>query len=443
MPGESPSNGRRAGVGRRAESARPAVFSFLTARAARSRTGEPEQPGQTQPGQTMSQLQADERQAGERPPGDWPGREAPGYGAGDWQAPGPQQAAEPRQVQRRDRTPARRPELVSLARRMQSLAHREIELLDQLEAKVEDPELLKGLFAIDHLATRMRRQAESLAVLGGSGSRRQWTRSVPMQEVLRAATGEVEQYKRVRVVPPNDGVVHGTAVADVIHLVAELVENATKFSSSETSALVRAQFVRGGVTVEIDDRGLGIPPADQAQLNRLLADPGQLNPDEVLRGGHIGLYVVAVLARRHGIRVRLQNNVYGGTQAVVALPKTLLDAAPATYVPAPQQTQPQQAQTLSYAQTGPQAHQAPYAPAAPGQPDARTATGGTSGPHRSVVPGWAPGGPAGTAGPGGPPQAVHRPPLPVRDATASAPPREREREANTTEPGLRDDRPNR
>jgi len=284
--------------------------------------------------------------------------------------------------------------LVSLARRMQLLAHREIELLDQLESKVEDPELLKGLFAVDHLATRMRRQAESLAVLGGSASRRQWTRPVPMQEALRAAAAEVEQYSRVRVVPPNDGVVRGAGVADVIHLVAELMENATKFAPPETSALVRAQYVPNGVAIEIEDRGLGIPPADQARLNQLLTDPGQVDPDEVLHGGHIGLYVVALLARRHGIRVRLQNNIYGGTQAAVVLPKSLLDE--------------------SYG-----AHAAPSGFAAPpAQPDAWAATGGASGPHRSVVPGWAP--------PGSAPVPTTRPPLPTRDVTASMPQRERE-----------------
>lgn len=214
---------------------------------------------------------------------------------------------------------------VNLARRMQSLVHREIELLDDLEAKVEDPELLKGLFTVDHLATRMRRQSESLAVLGGSVSRRQWTRQVTMHEVLRAAIAEVEQYSRVKVVPPVEGVLRGAAVSDVIHLIAELVENATKFSPPRTTALLRAQKVAAGVAIEVEDRGLGILRADQQRMNALLNDPGTIDIDELLRDGRIGLFVVSTLARRHGIRVQLQHNIFGGTQAVVVLPGTLLE----------------------------------------------------------------------------------------------------------------------
>jgi signal transduction histidine kinase len=216
---------------------------------------------------------------------------------------------------------------VNLARRMQSLVHREIEMLDELEARVEDPDLLKGLFTVDHLATRLRRQSESLAVLGGSSSRRQWTRQVTMHEVLRAAVAEVEHYSRVKVVPPVEGVLRGAAVTDVIHLIAELVENATKFSAPHTTALLRAQHVTAGVAIEIEDRGLGMLPADQQRMNDLLADPGRMDIDELLRDGRIGLYVVASLARRHNVRVRVQNNIYGGTQAVVVLPKALLDQA--------------------------------------------------------------------------------------------------------------------
>lgn len=213
---------------------------------------------------------------------------------------------------------------VNLARRMQSLVHREIEMLDSLEAQVEDPDLLKGLFTVDHLATRMRRQSESLAVLGGSASRRQWTRQVTMHEVLRAAVAEVEQYSRVKIVPPVEGTVRGAAVADVIHLIAELVENATKFSAPRTQALLRAQQVTAGIAIEIEDRGLGMLPADQQRMNGLLAEPGRIDLDELLRDGRIGLYVVSTLARRHDIRVQLQGNIYGGTSAVVVLPRALL-----------------------------------------------------------------------------------------------------------------------
>lgn len=216
---------------------------------------------------------------------------------------------------------------VNLARRMQSLVHREIQMLDDLEAQVEDPDLLKGLFTVDHLATRMRRQSESLAVLGGAASRRQWTRQVTMHEVLRAAVAEVEQYSRVKVVPPVEGVLQDNAVSDVIHLIAELVENATKFSAPHTQALLRAQKVAAGLAIEVEDRGLGMVPADQQRMNGLLADPSRINIGDLLRDGRIGLFVVSTLALRHGIKVQLQNNIYGGTQAVVVLPRVLLDAA--------------------------------------------------------------------------------------------------------------------
>ncbi|MFF4669863.1 ATP-binding protein [Streptomyces sp. NPDC001279] len=213
---------------------------------------------------------------------------------------------------------------VNLARRLQSLVHREIQLLDELEHEVEDPDLLKGLFHVDHLATRMRRHAENLAVLGGAVSRRQWSSPVTMTEVLRSAIAEVEQYPRVKLVPPIAGTLRGHAVADVIHLLAELVENATVFSAPHTQVLLRAQQVTAGLALEVEDRGLGMPVEEQRRMNALLADPDQVSVARLLQDGRIGLFVVASLARRHGIAVRLQSNIYGGTQAVLVLPRTLL-----------------------------------------------------------------------------------------------------------------------
>ncbi|WP_329205271.1 ATP-binding protein [Streptomyces sp. NBC_00683] len=213
---------------------------------------------------------------------------------------------------------------VNLARRLQSLVHREIQILDELEHEVEDPDLLKGLFHVDHLATRIRRHAENLAVLGGAVSRRQWSNPVTMTEVLRSAIAEVEQYPRVKLVPPIDGTLRGHAVADVIHLLAELVENATVFSAPHTQVLLRAQRVTAGLALEVEDRGLGMPGPEQKRMNALLADPDQVNVAHLLQDGRIGLFVVASLARRHGIAVRLQSNIYGGTQAVLVLPQVLL-----------------------------------------------------------------------------------------------------------------------
>ncbi|MFJ6572748.1 sensor histidine kinase [Streptomyces sp. NPDC091292] len=254
---------------------------------------------------------------------------------------------------------------VNLARRLQSLVHREISILDELENEVEDPELLKGLFHVDHLATRIRRHAENLAVLGGAVSRRQWSNPVSVHEVLRSAIAEVEQYSRVRLVPPIDGTVRGHAVADVVHLMAELVENATVFSAPHTQVLLRVNPVTSGLAVEVEDRGLGMPVGEQKRMNDLLADPDQVNVASLLRDGRIGLLVVSQLAHRHGIAVRLQTNIYGGVQAVLVLPQDLLGGDDEQ----PPAARPRRAPALAAGAPGPTpASTAPHsgAPAAPG-----------------------------------------------------------------------------
>ncbi|MFE7764939.1 ATP-binding protein [Streptomyces sp. NPDC057438] len=230
---------------------------------------------------------------------------------------------------------------VNLARRLQSLVQREITILDDLENEIEDPDLLKGLFHVDHLATRIRRHAENLAVLGGAVSRRQWSNPVSMTEVLRSAIAEVEQYSRVKLVPPVDGTLRGHAVADVIHLLAELVENATVFSAPHTQVLLRANLVTSGLAVEVEDRGLGMPVDEQNKMNALLADPDQVNVASLLQDGRIGLFVVSQLARRHGIQVRLQSNIYGGVQAAFVVPQGLLGSEPGDLPHPRPQTQPQ------------------------------------------------------------------------------------------------------
>jgi signal transduction histidine kinase len=224
---------------------------------------------------------------------------------------------------------------VNLARRMQTLSHRAIQGLDELENQVEDPDLLKGLFRVDHLSTRMRRQAESLAVIGGAASRRQWSRPVTVYEVLRSAIAEVEHYNRVKVVPPVEGTLDGGAVADVIHLLAELIENATKFAPPHTQVLIRAEPVTAGLAIEVEDRGLGIPRDTQRRVNDLLADLDLVDVDELVQDGRIGLLVVSALSRRHHIAVKLNTNLYGGTQAVVVVPHELIGVEQ-------QETSPQQ-----------------------------------------------------------------------------------------------------
>ncbi|WP_446037908.1 sensor histidine kinase, partial [Streptomyces sp. SID1143] len=216
--------------------------------------------------------------------------------------------------------------LGNLARRLQTLAHREIRLIDELEHDIDDPDLLERVFAVDHLATRVRRHAENLAVLGGAAPHRRWNRPVHLSEVLRSAVAEIEQYPRVQLVPPVEGAVRGHAVTDIVHLLAELVENATVFSAPETQVLVRAQRVTAGIAVEIEDRGFGMSPGDRHHMNAVLTEPDRVDFPALVRDGRIGLYLVAALARRHGIVVQLRDNIYGGVQAVIVLPRRLLAA---------------------------------------------------------------------------------------------------------------------
>ncbi|MFD0328441.1 sensor histidine kinase [Streptacidiphilus monticola] len=217
---------------------------------------------------------------------------------------------------------------VNIARRLQSLVTRSLQELDALEGEVEDPELLGGLLRVDHLGTRLRRHVESLAVLGGATPRR-IGRPVAVYTVLRQALSEIEQYARVKILRPVEGTLKGHVVTDVIHLVAELIENATNFSRPETQVHVRAQLVAAGLAIEIDDRGLGIPLEERDRLERLLTRPDLVDLGEQLKDGRIGLFVVARLAQRHGIAVRAQSNIYGGTQAVVVIPLALLETEPA------------------------------------------------------------------------------------------------------------------
>ncbi|WP_405820803.1 ATP-binding protein [Streptomyces sp. NBC_00838] len=223
---------------------------------------------------------------------------------------------------------------VNIAQRLHALVNRALARLDDLESEVEDPDLLGGLFGVDHLVTQFRRQVESLAVMGGAVPRR-INKPVPLPTVLRQGVAEIEQYARVRVIQPPEGTLPGYAAAEVIHLLAELVENAARFSAPETQVTLRAERVPAGLAIEIDDRGLPMAPEKLDRMNRLLTRPDQFDIREQLEDGRIGLFVVAQIARRHDIDVALRRNIYGGTQAVVVLPSALLDAAP----PAPAQRQ--------------------------------------------------------------------------------------------------------
>jgi signal transduction histidine kinase len=213
----------------------------------------------------------------------------------------------------------------NLGRRLQSLVNREIQMLDELEKQIEDPEILEGIFAVDHLATRIRRQAENLGVLGGARAPRQWTKPLTMVTTLRSAMQEVEHYKRVKMVSPINGTLRGHNVTEIIHLLAELIENATAFSDPDTTVMLSAQNVTAGLAIEVEDRGLGIKSDDLERINDLLAGP-EINDAGVLLsdGRQIGLWVVAQLARRNDVKVRLARNIFGGTTAAVVVPHSLL-----------------------------------------------------------------------------------------------------------------------
>ena len=221
---------------------------------------------------------------------------------------------------------------VSLARRSLSLLQRQLRLIDDLEEKATHPAALADLFPLDHLTTRMRRHAEGLIILSGSVPGRGWTSPVPVIDVVRGAVAEVEDYKRVEVVTDSEDMVAGSVVADMIHLLAELVENATLFSPSGTRVEVRAERVGNGFAFEIEDRGLGIKPDELDAINDQLGSPADF---DLANADQLGLFVVGKLAARHGVRVFLRPSPYGGTTAIVLMPSSIITSAAEAAKPVP------------------------------------------------------------------------------------------------------------
>jgi signal transduction histidine kinase len=211
--------------------------------------------------------------------------------------------------------------LDSLGKRNQSLLHRQLRIIDALEQQASSPAALAELFTLDHLTTRMRRHAESLSVLSGAASGRSWGGPVPVIDVMRAAAAEVEDYTRVTVLGDCEEAVAAAAVTDMIHLLAELIENATLFSPSSTRVELRADRVANGLAVEVEDRGLGIPPEQLRELNAQLAAVPDFSLADADR---LGLFVAGRLAGRHGVHVSLSPSAYLGTKAVVVLPDSIV-----------------------------------------------------------------------------------------------------------------------
>ncbi len=213
---------------------------------------------------------------------------------------------------------------VSLGRRNQSLLSRQMSFIDQLERDEPDAGRLQNLYRLDHLSTRIRRNAESLLVIAGAESPRRWTQPIEASDMIRAALSETEAYDRVDVAPSGSSPVLGAAVSDLTHLLAELIENATQFSPPNTRVNVTSRRVADTLVITISDEGLGLSEDERTLLNNQLNAPSDtLDLDET---GRLGLHVVARLAARHGVKVELQTNASGGTTARVELPSALVDA---------------------------------------------------------------------------------------------------------------------
>ena len=212
---------------------------------------------------------------------------------------------------------------VNLSRRSQTLIERLARMIDTLEQHEDDPERLGSLFSMDHLVTRMRRNSENLLLLAGHDNPRKWSDAIPLADVARAATSEIEQYNRVTLNMTPDISLVGQAVSDVVHLLAELIENATIFSPKETQVLLTTrELTSGGVLIEITDEGIGVSESRLAEMNWRLDNPPTI---DVSVSRHMGLFAVARLAERHRVRVRLRAASPQGMSALVWLPDSVVE----------------------------------------------------------------------------------------------------------------------
>ena len=213
---------------------------------------------------------------------------------------------------------------LNIARRSQTNVHQQLQVLDAAERAVDNPDQLELLFQLDHSTTRERRNAENLIILGGGQLGRQWRNSVSLVEIVRSAVAEAEQYTRVTVGRVPDFLVDGRAVADLIHLLSELIDNATSFSPPGSPIEVRGNPVGKGVVVEVEDQGLGIEAERRESLNKMFRDQPEFGLVALLEDPRIGFFVVARLAHQHDMRVSLTESTYGGVRAGVLVPSALV-----------------------------------------------------------------------------------------------------------------------
>ncbi|MEV7015052.1 nitrate- and nitrite sensing domain-containing protein [Streptomyces sp. NPDC093991] len=210
--------------------------------------------------------------------------------------------------------------ILGIARQSQNLVNLQLSKLDTLERRHTDPEVLKGLYELDSVASQLRRYEENLVIVSGERPGRSWSEPVALIDILRSAVGEVAEYQRVEVFVDEEVSLAPPAVADVIHLLAELIDNATVYSPAPSPVTVRAAMVAKGLAVEVEDRGLGMPEEDYASLNAQLAEPPQFDVVALADDLRLGMFVISQLAHRHGIAVTLRPSPYGGTTAIVLLP---------------------------------------------------------------------------------------------------------------------------
>ncbi|WP_406441627.1 nitrate- and nitrite sensing domain-containing protein [Streptomyces sp. NBC_01613] len=214
--------------------------------------------------------------------------------------------------------------ILGIARQSQNLVNLQLTKLDALERRHSDPDVLKGLYELDSTASQLRRYEENLVIISGEQPRRSWREPVALIDILRSAVGEVAEYQRVEVHTDEDVYLAPPAVADVIHLLAELIDNATVYSPAPAPVGVRAALVAKGLVVEVEDRGLGMSEEDYASFNAQLAVQPQFDVVALADDLRLGMFVIARLATRHGIAVTLRASPYGGTTAIVLLPHEIV-----------------------------------------------------------------------------------------------------------------------
>ncbi|MDI5979698.1 sensor histidine kinase [Amycolatopsis magusensis] len=213
---------------------------------------------------------------------------------------------------------------LGIAHRNQVLVHQQLQILDEMESREENSTQLASLFQLDHLAARARRTTENLIILGGKQPGRRWRKPVPLMEVLRAAVSETEQYSRVQVEQVADVAIIGAAVADTIHLIAELVDNATSFSPPGSPVEVTSRQVARGVVVDVSDQGLGMKESVLQWANEMMAEAPEFDAMALRADSSLGLFVVARLAAKLGITVTFDPSRYGGLRATVLIPTQYL-----------------------------------------------------------------------------------------------------------------------